>query len=225
MMITDGRQKCFESTLASLDALIGLKSFDHAIVVDDGGSHQYSAYLESVHRWDVHVWPSPDGKRGFGGAIQAGWDTLLAMEALNIDYVFHLEDDFVFTRYFSLRWMARLLEQHPNVMQMALMRQPWAPAEIEAGGVVQMHPTEFFQHRDEQTGQKWFSHRLFFSTNPSLYRWSLMLRGWPRGEHSEGAMTAQLLEAIPDCRFGYLGDRLEDPWVMHIGAKRTGTGY
>lgn len=221
LMVTDGRQECFDRTYLSLDAVIGVRSFDVVIIVDDSTNEAYGQHLDSLIPSAIRLNPMAK-KRGFAGAIRAGWSAL--RELPEVDYVFHLEDDFTFVRHFSLRWMAGILERNPHLAQMALKRQPWAPEEIEAGGIVQMFPDEYVQRIDEETGQHYYDHNLFFTTNPSLYRSELLWKNdWPMGEGSEGRFTAALREQ--GRRFAYLGDKFDEPWVRHIGDVRTGVCY
>jgi hypothetical protein len=108
-----------------------------------------------------------------------------------------------------------------------LKRQAWNDAERSAGGFMQIDPASYVQcaQYDGDQTLAWVEHRLFFTTNPSLYRRSLILEAdWPDSEQSEGMFT-HLLREDPDARFGYWGRRDDEPWVHHIGVERIGTGY
>jgi hypothetical protein len=144
MLVTDGRKECCESTLASLDALIGIRSFGLKLVVDDSCDPEYSAWLDTVVDWDVHLQPEAR-KRGFGGAINAGWDALLRSNGPP-DYIFHLEDDFMMVRYFNFHHMVKILEENPHIQQIALKRQSWNDTEKAAGGLVQVNWDAYTQH-------------------------------------------------------------------------------
>lgn len=220
LVFTDGRRDCMARTMAS--AAEALPELDHVVIVNDCPGLDYKAWLREVFPGADHIDPLPH-RRGFGGAIQAGWDALPA----GTEWVFHLEDDFVFNRPVPLDDMATVLRVRPELVQMALRRQPWNDEERAAGGIVEAHPNDF----EDRFGQgpplwesAWLEHRRFFTTNPCLYRASLTERGWPQVPRSEGVFTHQLL-ADPEVRFGYWGARSTDPWVHHIGDVRTGTGY
>lgn len=160
---------------------------------------------------------------GFAGAIQCGWDLLLATS--DADYVFHVEDDFVFTRDVDLTAMAEVMRDNPHLAQMALMRQPWSPEEKAAGGIVQMDPGAYSHVTTlpSMSGSLvWLEHRKNWTTNPSLYRRSLCKRGWPDAPGSEGKFGDHLF-ADPKVRCAYWG--MGEVWVEHIGAQRAGTGY
>lgn len=218
LVMTDGRRECIAQTIPSArENLFG--KITRCIIFDDSGDEHYRAWLrKNFPEYEV-AW-HPAGRQGFGGAIRAAWSYVgVGPEP----YVFHLEDDFVFNRPVSLEPMIESLEYQPHLSQLAFRRQPWNNEERAAGGVVEQHPDAY---RDAGCcpEHQWLEHRLFFTTNPSLYRRSLTLAGWPDVEHSEGAFSHQLLDD-PDLRFGFWGGRASGEWVTHIGRERVGTGY
>lgn len=166
--------------------------------------------------------------RGFCGAIQQGWRLLgglLDLEPGAFQYVFHLEEDWVFERDFDLARMADLLDSRAGLAQVALRRGPETDDERAAGGVVETWPDEYddkaliLPSGDEHP---FLEHSLFFTTNPSLYRVSLMARGWPSEPRCE-AVFGDALRA-QGWRFAYWGARDSGAWVRHTG-KRRGRGY
>lgn len=212
LVMTDGRKECISKTIPS--ALSEVEGpIAHRFIYDDSGSDEYRHWLHTNFPTFDLIWKPT--RQGFGGAINSAWDHILQYD---FDYVFHLEDDFTFNRPVSLCEMAQVLEENPHLQQMALRRQAWSSEEIRAGGVVEMHPEAYEQKTH------WMEHRLFFTTNPSLYRRSLVERGWPNVPRSEGIFTLQLLEN-PEAKFGYWGQKTDKPWVTHLGAQRKGTGY
>lgn len=227
LFITDGRKHHAERTLGSL-ITAGGAVFDHSIVVDDGLSTEYSRWLDDAYVWDQHLAPEAS-KRGFDGAIRAGWEAIPD----DVDYVFHLEDDFLFNKNLPLASMIWVLEQRPEVVQVALMRQPWNEEEVAAGGVPQRWGFENFeQHHGNVVGSfpDWYEHTLYFTTNPCVYRRNLTERGWPKGEHSEGRFGLELRAEHPEARFAFFGHITDKPWVEHIGgangvSDRTGINY
>jgi hypothetical protein len=146
--------------------------------------------------------------------------------------VFSTEDDFLFARPVDLSAMGAVLDANPHLVQLALRRQPWNAEERSAGGIVEQHPEAYTEHRDSE-GRAWLEHRLFMTTNPSLYRRSLCAMGWPDVPRSEGQLTAYLLRhgvtttGMPAerVRFGFWGARDSGEWCEHIGHERVGTGY
>lgn len=219
MFVTDGRLECAERTLRSLSEIHPPGTFQHTIVVDDGCSRDYSKWLDEW-RWDVHL-PPGKTKRGFDGAIRSGWQAVLASKC---DFVFHLEDDYVSNRFWSLEHMVELLDEYQDLVQVALKRQPWGGDAGEPHGFVGLDPDSYVDHTTDSS-IRWFSHEKFFTTNPSLYRVSLCERGWPVGEFSEGRFHHELKADEPTAFYGYLGHKFDEPWVTHIGLERAGVRY
>lgn len=208
-----------------------------AATIDSFLQQVYGYRLGYVVQVDDHA-----HRLGFGGAIQAGWHYLsdaLRVAALEgvpmpFDYVFHLEEDWLFREPIDVRWLAAMLggaatpkrSPLPVLAQAALKRGPVNAAERRAGGLVEAWPREYADSgllTPEAGSVPYLTHRLFFTTNPSLYRASLMLLGWPDGERSEQAFTQRCLDH--GYSFGYYGARDHPPTVEHTGLARTGTGY
>lgn len=216
LVMTDGRDNMLERTLAQPEFLNGL--ITERWIHDDTG-HEYHR-TDLARRFPGFTVIGSGKRRGFGGAIRYAWDVLA--ERSRAELVLHWEDDFIAAGLLDLYGMACVLKDYPHLAQMALKRQPWGPAEEAAGGFMAMHPDAYTPRTDGAL--HWLEQRLFWTTNPSLYRRSLCERGWPAGRRSETAFGASLL-ADPSVAFGYWG-RLDDPpLVEHIGAQRVGHGY
>lgn len=218
VVVTDGRRHCIaESIPAAEKRLTGLPIV-RKVICDDSGDGDYQAWLrlefpgyELVHRGK---------RRGFGGAVSCAWETALASGA---PWVFWLEDDMLLEREVDLAAIARVLTHNPHVLQMALRRQAWFQAELEAGGVVEQYP-EAYDDCQNAEGDSWLEHRLFWTTNPHLVaRAVLAAHTWPVKSHSEALFARQAL--VGTNRSGYWGRRDDDPHVTHIGAERSGNGY
>jgi len=222
LVITDGRKDCLIETIASaMDNLDG--PITERWMYDDSGDPEHRAWLRKSYPQFNVMWHI-EGRQGFGGAIRAAWHTLrLSSKA---DYIFHLEDDFTFNRPVPLNDMIDALDENDYLAQIALLRQPWNDTERAAGGIVQSNPCAYIERSHAGPhghDYAFLEHRLFFTTNPSLYRRSLLDHEWPLVEHSEGMYSIALLEL--GYRFAFLGDFDTDPWVHHIGTNRAGTGY
>lgn len=215
LVMTDGRPTVHE-TIASAEAnLIG--PITECWIHDDSGNPAHTAELRDLYSdWTVIQTP---GRSGFGGAIRSAWTALAASRC---EYIFHLEDDFTHNRPVDLDAMIAVLADRPYLVQLALRRQPWNDDERAAGGIVEQHPDDYIDCSDGD--HHWLEHRRFFTTNPSLYRKSLLAVGWPRGLQSEGRFSHQLL-ASPKVRFGFWGSRDSGEAVTHIGHQRVGVGY
>lgn len=219
LVVTDGRRDYITQTIPS-----ALESFQGPLselwIYDDSGDADHRLWLVEMFP-GFHVFWHPDGRQGFGGAVREAWAFLRRRS--DAEHIFHLEDDFVFARPVDLTRMADVLDAHPDLVQLALRRQPWNDAERSAGGIVEQHPADYTERTEG--AHRWLEHRRFFTTNPSLYRRSLLDEGWPGGGDSEGRFGVGLLVRHPDWRFGFWGARDSGEWVTHIGHERVGIGY
>lgn len=216
IILTNGREPLFRRTIRSWRTMWGNTKLAQAIVIDDSQEHAYSQMLhEEYGGYDIF---SSDESLGFGGAIQAAWKRL----DHDIDYVFHLEDDFTFNSPIDVTGMLEVLGAHPRLAQLVLKRQPWSPEEHAAGGIVEMWPDLYTEM--DWCGYRWTEHDLFFSTNPSFYPAAITEKGWPSGAGSEAQFT-EYLRTICGHRFAFWGAKFDPPRVTHIGRKRTGRGY
>lgn len=175
---------------------------------------------------------------GFCGAIRDGWERLRVLRAIRpFDYVFHLEEDWRFDRDFSIRDMADVLDSDTSLAQIALRRGPENDIEAAAGGLVEVWPDEYSDASlfvggvhppptvEEARQIDYLRHRLYWTTNPSLYHADLVAHyDWPEGPRCEAAFT--LTMQAESLAFAFLGSRSESPWITHTGRhQRRGRGY
>lgn len=196
LLIGDGRDDYRERTLESARDVGLFDQVTDVVEIDDRG-----------HRL------------GFAGAVQAGWDAVIATGA---EWVFHLELDFTFHARVDVHAMVGVLQRHWWLGQVVLKRQAWNDQEKAAGGIVEVHPDDFIERTDGQ--RVWTEHRRFWSTNPSVYSTNWCRIGWPQVPQSEGVWTHKLL-ADPAVRFAFWGGKFDAPLVHHIGEARAGKGY
>lgn len=213
LLTISDRPDLLEATLESL-----------AAALDRDAGDLLGAFTGHVHVDDR------DHRLGFAGAIREGWRRLRELSWAEVPaYVLHVEDDWRFDQRVPLARMAELLDWRPNVAQVALLRGPVNDTERAAGGLVEQWPREYRQGylADPFAGDlnplPYLEHGLYFTTNPSLYRMSLVnAHDWPTGAGSERRFTERLLNA--GYRFACLGNG--DPWVTHTGDdRREGKGY
>jgi hypothetical protein len=158
--------------------------------------------------------------QGFCGATAVAWEAARSNRGETVDYVFHLEEDFTFTRSVNLDAIAHVLSLDWRIAQMALMRQPVNPTEVAAGGLVESRPHTFTPRWDEQ-GNQWLEHNAYWTTNPSLIPVSIPRSfEWPLVPECEGRFTQLLRDG--GYRFGVWGTG--ETWVRHTGERR-GFGY
>lgn len=217
LVVTDGRKECLMRAVDSFDESVAPRPRHRVIICDHEGGEFCDWIDKRFAGWHV----IHGGRRGFGGTIQTAWAYVAALPG--IEYIFHLEDDFTFNELLDLRPLAALLRGHPELVQVALLRQAVNPQEKEAGGLIALHP-DWYLDREEDNAS-WMEHDAFFTTNPSLYRQSLCSLPWPDGADSEGHFGIGLREADPATRFAFWGRREHPPRVHHIGDERVGTGY
>jgi len=224
-LFTDGRKACLVRTIASFRRMTR-GPFCARVIFDDSADDRYAAWLRvTFPDWQIVSWRT---RRGFSGTIGGAWSWLL--RETDAEFVVHLEDDFRFVKLVEWRRLAAVLAKHKNLAQMALVRQPWNDVEIAAGGVLEVAPERYLPAMHD--ANHWLEHRVCFTTNPCIYRRSLLTRGWPNVDRSEGIFTHELLnEGSPEVpgtqvRFAYWqGEEDRAVWVYHIGAQRIGTGY
>jgi GT2 family glycosyltransferase len=229
LVMTDGRRDYLPRAVESFDEYVTGPVTRRVLHDDSGDPNQWRWLREQFPQFEL---VTTKGRAGFGGAIQSAWAHLTVRDTN--PYIFHLEDDFVFQRPVHLHALLAVLQDRPYLIQLALRRQPWNAVEADAGGVVESHPDAYTEHTDP-AGHRWLEHRLFFTTNPSLYRRDLCRQGWPDGDQSEGHFGQQILQAHlsvdgialdPDrLAFGFWGPRDSGEWVQHIGKVRAGHGY
>lgn len=216
---TDGRRDCIERALASLTEQVD-GPITRRIIHDDSGDPNYEGWLHaSFPGWGIH---STRCRSGFAGAIQSVWRLL---EDVEEDYVFDVEDDFIYTEPIHLTALASLLEARPYLAQIALKRQPWGTE--PPGGFMAQAP-EWYSEMP-----LWVETRRNWTTNPSLYRRELVYLGWPDAPDSEGYFGFALKEdfglpwgiAPEDVQFGLWGAINDPPTINHVGEERVGIGY
>lgn len=212
--LTAGRQEYLEQTLASFAEQVR-GTIATRTLIDDSGDRVFGAWLaERYPDWTIHT---TRGRMGFTRAIRAAWTFL--QRRRNAPHIFHLEEDFTFDREVDLEDMIEVLEQDKSLAQCALLRGPFYPPEIDAGGIIEQDPDAYTRRTDR--GPAHLVHQKFFTTNPCVYRRDLLRVGWPNVENSERVFTRQMVRR--GFSFALLGDGT--PMVSHIGHVRTMRGY
>jgi len=205
LVVVSDRRSHLAGCLSSQDEQI-LEPFDLTVLVDDSGEGHHE------HRYDdFDVVVAHPERRGLAAAVQSGW-----FAARECDWVFHLEEDFTFTRPVSLK---RLEETATvcDLAQLVLKRQPCNPDELAAGGMVENTP-ELWTAHDHPYAH--LQQTYLFSLNPCLIpRWVRDV-GWP-DNGGEREFTDRLHAEHPDATFGLWGRRHDDPAVRHHGDTRS----
>lgn len=217
IVLGNGRKDYITQALASIrQHLDGLLT---ATIVDDSGDPAYRAWLAA--EYDVPVVPvADDGRAGYWRAMRRVWQV-----ASGWRWVLFWEEDFVLTKPLDAADLAAVLDEHPYLTQIALLRQPWFGNEHEHGGLIEALEAQrnHFQQRTDGT-RSWIEHRACFTGNPSLIPASTLRRPWPEGDWSESRFGRELFRD-PKARGAYWGQRGDPPLVTHIGHERAGHGY
>lgn len=210
LIITDGRTELLEQAIES--AIDNLPPIFPWILVDDSGTRAAADHYNRFSYVASHTY-----RQGLAAAVRGGWR--IARDEYDVDYLFHLEDDFTFNRPPDIEGMAALLEQEADLAQVSLKRQPVNAAEEAAGGFVQTNRDAYTECiSDLALDAVWLEHRVCYSLNPHLApRWVLDI-GWPSGNEAEQTKN---LNADPDNRFAIWGGVDDPPAVHHHGTTRA----
>lgn len=210
-VITDGRDHIWEM-MESLTENIDYQ-FSVKLLVDDSMDESFRDRFVSEYG-DFQVDSALESKRGFGGAIRTMWADVAGDP--DIDYIFHMEDDFVFRHSIDIKGMVAILQRNPHVAQVSLRR-----------GAVNAHEESYWYlpgllNVVTDGEYTWREHRDYFTTNPSVYRNSLTSLGWPEDPESEGKFGIKLFSDPDRVVACWGGEGVVS--VDHIGIRR-GEGY
>ena len=201
LVITDGRSDYLEQTLVSAEEnLVG--SISTRILVDDSGSKNNSreGWINVQH----------DERRGFCAAINSGWKTAAATD---VDFLFHLEEDFTFNEPIYLESMAAVLTEQPHLAHITLKRQPVNSTEITNGIMGGFEGSVGCT----DGAYTWTEHTNWYSTNPALVPRRTFERTFP--DSSEVGFGAELF--ADGQKVAFWGKSTDQPRVTHIGRHRS----
>lgn len=184
------------------------------VVYDCWGDAVIREWLEQTYGPKGYYVVGPAERPDFTGSMQQMW-AYLAKHAKG-EYVFQVEDDFLYERPVDLTEIVATLRDNPQLTQLALLRDACYPDERETGGILGW-PLPAFDFREG-----WFEHRQFFTLNPSVFPRSLTDIPWPSGKHSE-TLFGKMVLADKTRRSAFWGTG--ENWITHIGQVRAGSGY
>jgi hypothetical protein len=218
IVLTNGRPDCFSKAIASVGK--HLLKIGNGLIVDDSGDDVYRAWLSE--QYAVPVIPVGDGPCGYWKAMRRVWDVA---RDLDTDKIVFWEEDFIVHTDVDVEALADVLDSHPYLTQIALLRQPWFGNEVEVGGLIEALEAQG-QTFTERTDDKhvWVEHRATFTGNPCVIPRRTFEREWPEGDWSESRF-GRLLFADEGARGAYWGRRTDPPLVEHIGHHRVGSAY
>jgi len=208
VVITDGRPYLAE-TIASLEKYLH-GHFAIRIIVDDSGDPAYGDMLHDTYSPE-YVVLSHGTRHGLAQAVRTAW---FAAVAAGANYIWHAEDDMVYTQHVYISEMQEVLQENPTLAQLSLKRGAVNDYEAAAGGFMETHINDF----TDQDG--YVSHRTLFTFNPCLIPIDaayLCLAAQHDG--LERGVTDTLL--AHGWHFGVLGSKADAPMVDHIGHTRS----
>lgn len=221
-VLTNGRRECLARALVAFAAHV--RPLPEAVfVMDDGGRTGYEvvvqglALLQGQGAFPIDYEDSPEPI----GMCRAHAHCWHAAAASDLEWAFHLEDDFVVLRPLRLEELAHTLADRPHLVQMALVRTP-AGAEVEHGGYIPQAPGWYV--RCEASSREWIETARNWATCPALFRPELAREfPWPLEPGCEGEFGPRVVAARPEARFGLWG--WGEPWAAHIGVERAAGAY
>ncbi len=213
LVFHDGRHDYLRRALASLSRHVVFPERPHRILIDDMPAGREEAELRRIAaQYDFDRLVLHDANVGIEASVQQAWADLPEPT----EYVFHLENDFVFLRRIDVADLVAVLAD-PAIVNVSLLRQPWYDDEIAAGGLMRTHPERFAPARVR--GIDVVLHREYFGHNPGLYRRAYARQMAGYGEYSYRDL---LLREDPARRFAILGRLGDRHRVLHIGERKTG---
>ena len=224
-----------ERALLSLSE--NLTGWDELTIVDDSGNSDwvdnYNNSMVTFEDNDSRIFPKVIALpgQGYNAAMQA-----VCAEAGDDRFMFW-EEDFILKEPVDLDNLSELLDEHPELAQIALLRGPHFPIEHEHGGLLEglqarlgKDVVDIQTYLSVEPGRsangmtqllafaKIITQRGTFTCNPAVWQTGVAGLGWPRGKWSEDAKRDELLAL--GYRFGFLpGVKVE-----HDG-ERSGHGY
>lgn len=212
LIMTDGRRNCISRSHSA--AYVNLQGLErtNVIIHDDSGDIDYQAWLRLKFPYAELI--CSNKRLGYAKAVRRAWNAALGT---GTPWVFWLEDDMIIKRPVDLDRVAATMDKNPQLTQMVLLRQPWFPREVEAGGVIETHPNAHIQRKN------FVEHRRGHWMNPHLVRRSFLAGfEWPDSLHSEARFAkVAMADGRSSAYWGNIGD---EPIVEHIGERR-GTNY
>ena len=206
VVITDGRRSYLSRAIGSMEENLR-GPFAERFIVDDSGDPEYGKWLEDDFSDDFVIVHHAE-RKGCSGAVRTGWQA-----ASECGFIWHAEDDFVYTEPVDLEYMAAILGAEPYLAQLALKRPPHGPVEGAAGDLMAVQPDRWEDH------EGFCDTDLIFTFNPCLIpRDVIAVALADPSPRTEPNVTSSCL--AKGYRFGYLGQTTDPPRVHHIGERR-----
>lgn len=224
LIVVSHRKRMFLET-----ALNSLRVFSRGlrepVIVDDSGSSAHRAWLAQR---GYKVASVGQDNEGYLSAMNKVWEVAYDLTPRS-DYVFLWEEDFTLTRPLNVGLMVGVMDEHYDLAQLNVQRQPVYGVERRHGFIASHEVRGYGISKHRTGGVPWVRRERPFTTNPCLLRSSVLDVPWPTREEADqcdgGAEPAMSLKLEPNYAFGWFG-AADVPHSRHIGSNRkTGTGY
>ena len=142
---------------------------------------------------------------GLSYSIEKAWSRLPE----DCDYIFHMEDDFVFNEKIKIDDLVQKFEKHKDLLfQITLKRQIW------------YHEGDFIERIETgEVGKEYdglILHQYYFNLNPSLYPYWVTQEKFNHRPH-ESLTIGSLVKKYPNMQSSLWGKRKDPSLVHHIG--------
>lgn len=216
--VADQRLRYLEESIASLVERVQ-GNITRRVIYADWDDSVRPRVDEIAARHGFYVVGS--GHHGYTEAVRRLWRYIGAR--VTEPYVFLTEDDFLYLRDVDLGPMVETLRRRTALRQLALLREPAYPRELEPGDHILGWDRSSFEEVDQDDPRyARLEHRLFWTMNPSLLPKDTTRTHWPTGKSSERLFGDAVLRD-PRARFAFVGTG--EPWARHIGEVRSTDAY
>lgn len=207
LIFHDGRIEYLIETLKSFKDNIKFPSEPHKILICDTPGATESDLSQIKKKYKINQIVINEERLGIFGSVQKAWSLI----PKNTEYVFHLENDFVFNEEIEIERLTKALSVNKHIFQIALLRQPWYKDEIRKGGIYKN--VGGFRNANI-AGLDIVLHRHFFTHNPCIYpvRFAQQIPNY-----NEYTYVRHLRRQDPNGFCAFLGTLTDNPKVTHIG--------
>lgn len=204
LYVCDGRTKYLERCVDSLQACV---KYDWCNVVVSCDEPDPATLDLSVRLTGADVVVSTPRRGGGAANIDRAWHAINHLG--DVDYIFHVEEDWQFLASVDVDELVGILEDDPWCANIVLRRQPWGGE--GPGGYIGDDPSSFVD------AGGWLRHHKGFWLNPCAYPLRVTFGGWPTNGHEHHFSERMRAEGY---HFGVYGSHDDAPRVWHIGDER-----